>query len=76
MKNSGFTYIVQGLKAFIQDVYLVYTSFLGSLQFKVVWGRSHSITTMDWRCKGAKETQLSANTDKGRLDGAKTMFFV
>ena len=75
-EDPGFTYIVQGLKAFIQDVYLVYTSFLGSLPFKVVWGRSHSITTMDWRCKGAKEPQLSANTDKGRLDGAKTVFFV
>ena len=75
-KNSGFTNIAQGFKAFIQDVYLVYMSFLGSLPFKVVWGRSHSITTMDWRCKGAKETHLSANTDKGRLDGAKTMFFV
>ena len=40
-KNSGFTYLAQGLKAFIQDVYLVYSSFLGSLPFKVVWRMSH-----------------------------------
>ena len=70
-KNSGFTYIVQGLKAFIQDVYLVYTSFLGSLPFKVVWGRSHSITTMDWRCKGdpavSKYRQRAAGRRKNRV---------
>ena len=59
------------LKAFIQDVYLVYASFLGSLPFKVVWGRSHSITTMDWRCKGdppvSKYRQRAAGRRKNRV---------
>ena len=58
----------QGL---FQDVYLVYTSFLGSLPFKVVWGRSHSITTMDWRCKGdppvSKYRQRAAGRRKNHV---------
>ena len=72
-KNFGstYTYIAQVLKAFIQDVYLVNTSFLGSLPFKVVWGRSHSITTMDWRCKGdravSKYRQRAAGRRKNRV---------